>query len=97
MLMSAIAKPNYANRPERWDCDSDVVVADDCGRELQGRLANISDGGFMAECEEKVRIGAIVEVNLPGRGPVRAEVRWALGWRFGAMILPNDALTTDAA
>jgi hypothetical protein len=91
MLMSAIAKPNYAGRPERWDCDADVVVADDCGRELQGRLANISNGGFMAECEEKVRIGSIVEVALPGRGTVRAEVRWALGWRFGAMILPDDA------
>jgi hypothetical protein len=28
-------------------------------------------------------------IDLPGRGLVRAEVRWALGWRFGAMILGN--------
>lgn len=82
-------KPNYVQRPERWECDADIVVVDDCGRELIGRLANISDAGFMAECEEKVPKGAIVEVNLPDRGRVRAEVRWVLGWRFGAMILPD--------
>jgi PilZ domain len=78
---------NFGSRPERWECDVDVMVNDDCGRELTGKLANISEGGFMAECEEKVRIGSIVEVDLPGRGHVRAEVRWVLGWRFGAKIL----------
>jgi hypothetical protein len=76
----------YVNRPPRWECDVEIVVADDCGRELSGRLANLSEGGFMAECEEKVRLGSIVEVAIPDRGPVRAEVRWVLGWRFGAMI-----------
>ncbi|MDB5672732.1 MAG: hypothetical protein JWO25_3691 [Alphaproteobacteria bacterium] len=89
MPASTRAQPDYAQRPERWECNAEVVVADDCGRELMGRLANISERGFMAECEEKVRIGAIVEVDLPDRGPVRAEVRWVLGWRFGALILDS--------
>lgn len=88
--MTQSLKVAYLNRSPRWECDAEIVVADDCGRELMGRLANISEGGFMAECEEKVRIGSIVEVDLPGRGRVRAEVRWALGWRFGAMLLPKD-------
>jgi hypothetical protein len=79
--------PQYQSRPQRWDCRADIVVADDCGRELIGRLGNISDQGFMAECEEKMPKGAVVEVDLPGRGRVRAQVRWVLGWRFGAMIL----------
>jgi hypothetical protein len=87
MQESKSAEHTYVQRPPRWEVDCDVVVADDCGRELMGRLANISEGGFMAECEEKVRKGAIVEVVLPDRGRVRAEVRWVLGWRFGAMIL----------
>ena len=77
----------YVHRPPRWECDAKIVVTDDCGRELQARLANISETGFMAECEEKVRKASIVEVALPGRGPVRAEVRWVLGWRFGALIV----------
>lgn len=80
---------DYAARPPRWACDIDVTIHDDCGRELLGRLANLSDAGFMAECEEKVRIGSIVEVAIPDRGRVRAEVRWALGWRFGAKILTD--------
>jgi hypothetical protein len=79
----------YAYRPERLEFHADIVVADDCGRELMGRLGNISEGGFMAECEEKLPKGSIVEVDLPERGRVRAEVRWVLGWRFGAMILPQ--------
>jgi hypothetical protein len=79
--------PRYVPRPERWECDAEIVVADECGRELHGRLANISEAGFMAECEEKLPVGAIVQVVLPDRGEVRAEVRWALGWKFGAVIL----------
>lgn len=83
--------PHYVPRPERWECDADIVVMDDCGRELIGRLANISAAGFMAECEQKIPKGSIVEVSLPDRGRVRAEVRWVLGWRFGAMILPSES------
>jgi hypothetical protein len=89
--------PDYSYRPERWQCHADIVVADDCGRELIGRLGNISEGGFMAECEEKIPKGAIVEVDLPDRGRVRAEVRWVLGWRFGAMILPDSSHSQRAA
>jgi len=85
--MQAQINPQYPWRPDRWECDADIVVADDCGRELMGRLANISEGGFMAECEEKLPKGAIVAVNLPGKGLVRAQVRWVLGWRFGAMLI----------
>ena len=81
----------YVQRPDRWECNADIVVVDDSGRELMGRLANISEAGFMAECEQKVPMGTIVEVNLPDRGLVQAEVRWVLGWRFGAMIVQDQA------
>ena len=87
MQPSTSEERRYVARPPRWECDAEITVADDCGRELMARLANISEGGFMAECEEKLPLGAIVEVALPDRGVVRAEVRWALGWRFGAKIL----------
>ena len=49
MGLPAYKPENFGSRPERWECDVDVVVNDDCGRELTGKLANISDGGFMAE------------------------------------------------
>ncbi len=83
-------EPHFASRPPRWECQADVTVVDDSGRELMGRLGNLSEAGFMAECEQKIPKGAIVEIDLPDRGRVRAEVRWVLGWRFGALILPSE-------
>lgn len=88
------ARPALVSRPKRWSIMADAEIIDGCGRRLLARLWNISLGGFAAECEEKFPLGAEILVDLPGRGPVRAEVRWAVGWRFGAMILgdaPGDA------
>ncbi len=77
----------FVTRPARIEAQADIIVVDDAGRDLQGRLWNISEGGFMAECEEKVRLGAHIIADLPERGRVLAEVRWVLGWRFGAMVI----------
>jgi hypothetical protein len=85
--MATQMKPEFVQRPARWDVHSDIVITDDIGRELQAQLWNISNGGFAAECEEKLPLGSIIEVELPLLGRVRAEVRWVLGWRVGAMII----------
>lgn len=79
----------YSPREHREPCNLPLLIVDELGREMLGRLGNISQNGFMAECEEKVRIGSIVRTELPGRGLVTAEIRWALGWRFGARILKS--------
>ncbi len=85
----APAPPQYRHRADRWEVEGDITVEDDCGRELKARLGNISTGGFMADCEERLPVGAVVVATLPGRGTVRAEIRWVFGWRFGAMILED--------
>jgi hypothetical protein len=36
-----------------------------------------------------MRLKAPVRMELPGRGWVDAEVRWVLGWKFGAKILTD--------
>jgi hypothetical protein len=87
LKMQAQPETTYVARPKRWSITADAEIIDGCGRRLLARLWNISLGGFAAECEEKLPLGAEIVVDLPGRGPVRAEVRWAVGWRFGAMIL----------
>lgn len=87
--MQAQQKKVYVQRPPRHWINAETIVEDGCGRQLDSRIWNISDGGFMAECEVKLPIGSEVVVELPGRGKVRAEIRWAVGWRFGAMILGN--------
>lgn len=87
--MATQIKPQFVQRPPRWDVHADIVIIDDIGRELQAQLWNVSDGGFAAECEEKLPIGALIVVDLPILGRVRAEVRWVLGWRLGAMIVKD--------
>lgn len=54
---------------------------------LEVRIQNVSTSGFMAECAEPVLIGSYVSLDVPGIGPVRAQVRWQLGARMGGMFL----------
>jgi hypothetical protein len=87
--MMPVTESKHVNRPARWECRADITLVDHGGRELFARLGNISEQGFMAEAEEQVVVGSIVDVELPERGLVRAEVRWSEGWRFGCRILPS--------
>jgi hypothetical protein len=54
---------------------------------LEILIENVSTGGFMAECSEPVSIGSYVSLDVPGIGPVHAQVRWQLGARMGGMFL----------
>lgn len=74
-------------RAPRWNCDFEVIITDDRGRDLIGRVRNISEDGLMVESKARVPLYSILTMTLPGRGPVRAEVRWIVSPRFGAMIL----------
>lgn len=87
--MQSNAAIAYIPRAPRWACDFDIVISDESGRDAMGRVANISETGFMVECGTKFPLYSVIQVTLPGRGPVRAEVRWVVGWRFGAMILDD--------
>ena len=87
MATAAFAPLEYRHRADRWEMDCDIVIDDGCGRELEARLGNISAGGFMCECEERLPLGTLVIADLPERGKVKAEVRWVFGWRFGARFV----------
>lgn len=49
-------------------------------------VKNLSSCGFMAECSEPVGIGSFVMLDVPGVGPVEAQVRWQIGARMGGMF-----------
>lgn len=59
---------------------------------IEVRLRNVSTLGFMAECDEAVRIGSYVSLDVPGIGPVKAQVRWQIGPRLGGMFLDPISL-----
>ena len=60
--------------------------------EIEVKVRNVSTRGFMAECGEPVRIGSYVSLEVPGIGPVHAQVRWQIGTRMGGMFLDPISL-----
>jgi len=56
------------------------------------KVHNVSSAGFMAECAESVMIGSYVSLDVPGIGPVQAQVRWQIGARMGGMFLDPISL-----
>ncbi len=59
---------------------------------IEVQIRDVSTLGFMAECEEPVRIGSYVTLDVPGLGPVHAQVRWQIGARMGGMFLDPISL-----
>ncbi|HVQ10146.1 MAG TPA: hypothetical protein VMS43_17125 [Allosphingosinicella sp.] len=56
------------------------------------KVQNVSSAGFMAECAAPVRIGSYVSLDIPGIGPVQAQVRWQIGAKMGGMFLDPISL-----
>lgn len=61
--------------------------------EIEVKVRNVSARGFMAECHEPVRIGSYVSLDVPGIGPVQAQVRWQIGAKMGGMFLDPISLS----
>jgi hypothetical protein len=56
------------------------------------KVRDLSTAGFMAECAEPVRIGSYVALDIPGIGPVQAQIRWQIGHKMGGMFLDPISL-----
>lgn len=56
------------------------------------RVRNLSTHGFMAECAYPVTIGSHVSLDVPGIGPVHAQVRWQIAQRMGGMFVDPISL-----
>jgi hypothetical protein len=59
---------------------------------VEVKVRDVSAAGFMAECSAPVRIGSYVALDIPGIGPVRAQVRWQIGMTMGGMFLDPISL-----
>jgi len=59
---------------------------------VEVKVRNVSTAGFMAECSAPVRIGSYVSLDIPGIGPVQAQVRWQIGVKMGGMFLDPISL-----
>jgi hypothetical protein len=61
--------------------------------QIEVKVRDVSTFGFMAECAAPVQIGSYVSLDVPGVGPVHAQVRWQLGNAMGGMFLDPLNLT----
>ena len=68
-------------------------LAPDDRYNVEVKVQNVSSAGFMAECAEPVRIGSYVSLDIPGIGPVEAQVRWQIGLKMGGMFLDPISLS----
>jgi hypothetical protein len=55
-------------------------------------VCDLSTSGFMAECMRPVLIGSYVSLDIPGIGPVHAQIRWQVGGRMGGKFLDPISL-----
>lgn len=82
-----------ARRSARTPVRADAVsLTPDNLYSVEIKVRNVSSAGFMAECAEPVMIGSYVSLDLPGIGPVQAQVRWQIGARMGGMFLDPISL-----
>jgi hypothetical protein len=58
------------------------------------RIHDVSTEGFMAECSDPIRIGSYVSLEVPGIGPVDAQVRWQLGGKMGGQFTDPISLAS---
>jgi hypothetical protein len=79
-------------RSARIAVDSSASLTPQSRYEVEIKIRDVSTTGFMAECAERVLIGSYVSLEIPGIGPVHAQVRWQLGPTMGGMFLDPISL-----
>ena len=81
-----------ARNAERVPVDSTAHLKSQTVYNVEVRIRDVSTFGFMAECSDPIVIGSFVSLEVPGIGPVHAQVRWQLGTKMGGMFLDPISL-----
>src|SRR5688572_29549161 len=84
--------PMQPRRTERLDVEKISNLRSQNWYQVEIKVRNLSTCGFMAECAAPVMIGSYVSLDVPGVGPVHAQVRWQIGTKMGGMFLDPISL-----
>ncbi|MDQ4086747.1 MAG: hypothetical protein M3177_01830 [Pseudomonadota bacterium] len=79
-------------RAQRVPVDEPATMRSQNWYQVEVKVRNVSTCGFMAECGAPVQIGSYVSLDVPGVGPVHAQVRWQIGATMGGMFLDPISL-----
>jgi hypothetical protein len=93
-MKSDYEKPGHfkERRSTRHKVASESTLHRQSAYEVEVKVRDVSQCGFMAECAEPVQIGSYVALVVPGIGTVEAQVRWQVGRRMGGMFLDPISL-----
>jgi hypothetical protein len=95
-MKSDYEKPGHfkERRSARHKVASDATLHRQPAYQVEVKIRDVSQCGFMAECAEPVQIGSYVALDVPGIGTVEAQVRWQVGRRMGGMFLDPISLNS---
>lgn len=74
-------------RAERRTLDAAARLRPNDWSSIEVRMADISELGFRAGCDARLRVGACVTIEVPGIGALDAQVEWQREGEFGARFL----------
>ncbi len=74
-------------RTERIAVDEATRMRPNGWSSLEVRILDISENGFRAQCEAVVKAGSCISLDVPGVGPVDAQVSWRRDGQLGASFL----------
>jgi hypothetical protein len=91
--MGSAARPtaDQGRRAERRALSASARLRPNAWSSVEVGMLDVSELGFRARCEARLRIGGSVSLDVPGIGVAEAQVEWQRGDEFGARFyIPID-------
>ena len=94
--MGRAAIPNLegARRAERRPVSGSTRLKPNGWSNVEAAMLDLSELGFRAQCDVRLRVGGTVSIEIPGVGTVDAQVEWQRDGEFGARFYA--AIDVDA-
>ena len=92
--MAARIAGDKARQSERMRVDAAARLKPNDWSSVEIGMLDLSENGFRARCEARVQPGGAVSLEIPGLGPVEAQVEWQRGQQFGARFFAPIDLST---
>ena len=84
MGSTALSADDLGRRAERRALDEAARLRPNSWSSLEITMVDLSELGFRARCEARLQPGSGVSLEVPGLGPVEAQVEWQRRDEFGA-------------
>jgi hypothetical protein len=83
----ACAKEGDLRRSERIEVGETTRMRPNEWSSIEVHVLDVSRCGFKAQCEARLMRGSVISIDIPGIGPVEAQVTWHRSGTIGARFL----------